>query len=462
MSRLIVFSNRIPLGPNPSGGLVVAVGGAMKQRGGLWIGTRRAPDEPQRDQMQRHPDGPFERLSMALDDAEQDGYYAGYSNSVLWPLCHGRVDLLDMRPEFFNSYISVNQRLARLSAPHIQPEDIIWIHDYHLIPLAQELRQLGVSNPIGYFHHIPFPSAPNIAALSEPDLLAQWFAAYDLVGLQTARDVASCIEAFRSLGQCEMMSDGTLMHKGRRIRVEGFPVGIHAQSFRTLAENNPAPRVLTASDQVLAIGVDRLDYSKGLPHKLRGLREYFRRNPESSTRLSLLQIASPTRESVSAYQDIRDELEGLSGEVNGDYGDIGYTPIQYIHRAVAREKVAGLFRASRIGLVTPLADGMNLVAKEYVAAQDPADPGVLVLSRFAGAAEQLECGAIMVNPHDPANVASGMEQALQMPLEERKARHARMWAVLDANGVDWWSDMFLQRLQTDRPSRWMLDNQIVA
>lgn len=455
MTRLVVFSNRVPLGDKPSGGLVVALNDTMASRGGLWIGTETVREGSGNgpDALIDHPGASFERLAMALSPQEHASYYLGYSNSVLWPLFHGRADLLSVSVGQFTTYKFVNRRLAELSAPHLRPDDTIWIHDYHLIPLAHELRQLGVRNPIGFFLHIPFPAANGIRALSDNAEFLDWFSAYDLVGLQTQRDVANFIGAFRTLGRAELLSDGRLRFKNDFIQVASFPIGIDATGFRTAAEEAPELPEITTSAQKVMIGVDRLDYSKGLPHRLRGFQAFLRDRHVEADRIAFLQIAPPTREDVQAYKDIRRDLEQLSGEVNGEFGDIGYMPVQYIHRSIPRERLAGLFRRADIALVTPLNDGMNLVAKEYVAAQDEADPGVLILSRFAGAAEQLAEGALLINPYDAASIADGITRAVTMPLEERRTRHDAMWREIARHDNDWWTATFLQSLARAARSR---------
>jgi len=458
MPRLVVISNRIPLGSNPSGGLVVGLRATMEEKGGLWVGISRAeeaggPDGasdrlsgPDRG-FQDHPGLRFARKSLEIPGQLYDDYYLGYANSVLWPLCHGRPDLLDLRPSYRNAYIDVNRRLAAALAPLLRPDDVIWVHDYHLFPLADALRREGIYNPVGFFLHIPFPSAANINALTHVVSLANWLAAYDLVGVQTRRDVASCLEVFRTLPGSELLSDGSIRFGARSVEVKSFPIGIDASSFVAAASGSKPARISPRPDAKVIIGADRLDYSKGLPHRFRAVGHLLEKQADLRRTVNYLQIASPTREDVQAYRDIREELEQLAGAINGKFADIGHTPIQYINRAVDRDRLAGLFRAARVGLVTPLADGMNLVAKEFVAAQDPGDPGVLVLSGFAGAAEQLGRHALIANPYDTQQMADCIAQALAMPLEERRQRHAAMLENVMTEDVNWWADCFVTALE---------------
>lgn len=445
MSRLIVFSNRVPSPGPPSGGLVVALEGVVRASGGVWIGTSQDESAGADELTEREGPG-FRCLTMPLSEAENDGYYLGHANSVLWPLLHGRADLADLRAGDCEVYIETNARLARLAAPHLRPDDILWIHDYHLIPLAGELRRLGVRNPIGFFLHTPFPDFSSLGVLADIEQFLSWFADYDLVGLQTKRDVTNFLSVFRTMGAAELITNSRVLWKGRSIAVGSFPIGIDPVAQRKAAEAECVRYAPLMPPHRLMLGVDRLDYTKGIPQRLRGLQIYLRENQEKSERISFIQIAPPTREDLHAYRDIRQELEQLSGELNGEFSDIGYVPVQYIHRAIPRHVVAGLLRRADIALVTSLNDGMNLVAKEFVAAQDPEAPGVLILSRFAGAVEQLEAGALVVNPYDPADIAQAIQQAVAMPGEERRQRHAAMWDVLKEQDDRWWASSFLEIL----------------
>ncbi len=451
-SRLVVFSNRLPTGDTPSGGLVVAlekavgVGDRDRPRS-LWIGTAGDPALPAQSELRPLPGASFDRLALRLTPDEHRDYYLGYANSVLWPLCHGRPDLLDIRPEFRAAYSALNARLAEQSIPHLQPDDCVWVHDYHLIPLASELRKRGFKGPIGYFHHIPFPSAQNIRGISHAEQVSDWFVQYDLIGLQTQRDVSEALAVFRSIPGTELLLNGRIKRGRHTARIHSFPISIDVESFADLADKATSAKTrILPSDHKLIIGVDRLDYSKGLPQRLSGFRQFLRDRGAGENKVSLLQIAPPTREAVKAYSDIRTELERLSGEVNGEFAEIGYTPVQYLHRSVPRAEIAGYYRRANVGLVTSLADGMNLVAKEYVAGEDTQDPGVLVLSRFAGVHEQLGDFAVSVNPYDAVDVARGLSKAVAMPLPERRQRHSDAMRALRRQDVGWWSRTYLSAL----------------
>lgn len=447
MGRLICLSNRIPTGANPSGGLVVALGDVLSETGGIWIGTSGEISETRATELREIEGGPFRRLCFDLTAEEQENYYAGYSNSVLWPLFHGRTDLMEIHQHYLSSYKQVNRRLAKLVAPMIAPEDKIWVQDYHLLPLACELRLLGVTNPIGFFLHTPFPGPTAMQALPNGREVCQWISNYDLVGLQAERDVRACLASMIEIAEASDLGNGYVHLAPRQCRIAAFPISIDAQEFMELAEAqfDLLPAGIVKEDRRLMIGVDRLDYSKGVPHRFRAFGEFLNRHEEWHRHVSLLQISPPTREGVQAYDDIREETEHLSGRINGQYADIQWVPVRFINRAVPREVLAGLYRASHVALVTPLMDGMNLVAKEFVAAQSPKDPGVLVLSQFAGAAEQMDA-ALMVNPHDPEQVATSMLTALMMSRGERRERYNALMDGLTRHDVHWWSKTFLDAL----------------
>ena len=450
MSRLVAVSNRIPLGDNPSGGLVVALEDALRTSGGLWVGFSGETVEEPADELAFHEGAAFGRASFDLTPQDHDEYYGGFSNSVLWPVCHGRADLMRILPEYLEGYCRVNERIARLLVPHLRPDDRIWVQDYQLFPLAQELRKLGVQSPIGHFLHIPFPGPTDCATLPNPDQLFEWLSHYDLAGFQAQRDLDNFTASARSLADFEQLSDQDFRIAGRALRAGVFPIGIDAQAF--VAEAHAAreeDRMRSLTGALSMIGVDRLDYSKGIPQRFRAFQYLLENDPSLIEQVMLLQIAPPTRESVDAYQQIREETEHLAGRINGQFATVNWTPIRFIHRPIPRNELAGLYRQARVGLVTPLADGMNLVAKEYVAAQDPADPGVLILSRFAGAAEQM-AEALVINPHDPGDLAQAMQQAIAMPLDERRDRHAALRRGVIDHDVGWWSATYLEALAQPR------------
>ncbi|MGR3466704.1 MAG: alpha,alpha-trehalose-phosphate synthase (UDP-forming) [Shimia sp.] len=446
--RLIVVSNRLHLGDAPpQGGLVVALHEALQARGGHWVGADPELTHDTAPEGLRSFDGDgYRRHTFQLSEQEHSDFYLGFANSVLWPLCHRRVDLVDIQPGHVEGYVAVNAKVAKAVASIAKPSDTIWVQDYHFLPLAQALRDEGVTARIGFFLHIPFPVATDLQVLPEGQALPGWLAAYDLVGLQTQADVARCLEVMRQSNKAELMPKGRVHVRGRSVAIRSFPIGIDAQGFAEAAvagDGRQLFRTLT-DDRDYVIGVDRLDYSKGLPQRFLGFEAYLRRT-SSENPATLLQIAPPSRQDVAAYQEIREELEGIAGRVNGAWSELNWTPIRYIHRAYPRETLAPLYRAARAGLVTSLADGMNLVAKEYVAAQDPEDPGVLVLSSLAGAAEQLTT-ALLVNPYDAEDIGAALDTALAMPRAERLERFATLRESVFTETVTHWAEAYLRVL----------------
>ncbi len=451
MSRLVVVSNRVGDPRRPAaGGLAVALGDALSSSGGLWFGWSGRIKEggtPGDGELHEQRAGAVRLVTIDLAREDHDSYYAGYSNQALWPAFHYRLDLADFGAGFFAGYQRVNRMFARKLASLLRDDDVIWVHDYHLIPLAAELRALGCHQRIGFFLHIPLPPPPILAAIPGHEWLMRSLFAYDLVGLQAQIDADHFARFVREEAHAQDLGEGRFAAFGRTVVARAFPIGIDVGEFQRLAgsvESRETEATLKEqyANRRLLVGIDRLDYSKGLPLRLRAVRELLDKHPETRRSATLIQIASPTRESVNAYDDIRRELEGLAGEINGTFGDLSWIPIRYLHRTWARKRLPGLYRAARVALVTPLRDGMNLVAKEFVAMQDEADPGVLVLSRFAGAAEQMR-EALLVNPYDVPATAQAILRALQMPLEERRERHAALLAGIRRDDVHAWRRSYL-------------------
>jgi trehalose 6-phosphate synthase len=452
MSRLVVVSNRIAdPRKTAAGGLAIALAGVLNNTGGMWFGwSGKIVDAAEDDDVHFEQAGPVKLATVHLSQADHDAFYLGYSNGVLWPVFHYRLDLADFDAGYINGYRRVNQLFARKLLPLLKPDDIIWVHDYHLIPLAAELRALGCTQRIGFFLHIPLPPPLMLAAIPGHDWLIRALFAYDLVGFQSKADLSHFAGYVETEAHAQRLEDNRWRAFGRTVHAGAFPIGIDVGEFTQLANGTAAVEMYERmkreySRRKLLVGVDRLDYSKGLPQRIRAFREFLTKNPDLRGSATLIQIASPSREDVSAYTDILRELETLCGSINGNFGDLDWMPVRYIHRTVARARLPGLYRASRVALVTPLRDGMNLVAKEFLAAQDEADPGVLVLSRFAGAAEQLK-EALLVNPYDTEGTAAAILLALQMPLEERRMRHQALMRTVRQYDVHWWCDTFLAAL----------------
>ena len=455
MQRLIAVSNRVPKPGDryTSGGLSVALRNALERAGGIWLGwsgeVQDAADTEPKAQTTRFNNMDYVTVDLTRRDEEE--YYNGFANRALWPLFHHRPGLTEFARRDMAGYYRVNQIFARILAPMVRPDDIIWVHDYHLIPLASELRALGVRNRIGFFLHIPWPAPELFTILPNHARLAVNLVNYDLVGFQTKPFMDNFIGYLKD--EMNINAQGCMVEAfGRICQLGVYPISIDTQEFIHFAEApaSSIARRLEASLQgrTLALSVDRLDYSKGIPQRIDAIGRFLELYPEYHNRFTALQIAPTTREAVPEYAEINREVAEAAGRINGRFGDIDWAPIRYINKSVGRATLAHLYRAARIGVVTPLRDGMNLVSKEYVAAQDPQDPGVLILSRFAGAARELR-GALQVNPYDTDGVAHALRAACEMSLEERIARFEPMLQHLKVYDVHRWRDDFIHALTPD-------------
>ncbi|MGE0630501.1 MAG: trehalose-6-phosphate synthase, partial [Hyphomicrobiaceae bacterium] len=374
----------------------------------------------------------------------------GYANRTLWPLFHYRIDLAEYERDFAGGYQRANERFADTVLPLIEQDDIIWVQDYHMFPLGAELRKRGIRNRIGFFLHIPWPPRRLLTTLPEARKLVESLLAYDVIGFHTDEWLQSFNDYARDDLGGRLDKTGLLTIGERQVRLMACPVGIDAKEFAELAESDTARETyerVRASlvGRALIVGVDRLDYSKGLEERFLGYERFLDEHPTERKEVVLLQIAPPSRGSVESYQRIRNSLEGLAGRINGAHAGLDWVPIRYDNQGYSRDVLAGVYRASRIGLVTPLRDGMNLVAKEYVAAQNPERPGVLILSRFAGAAEQMD-EALIVNPHSAEEISDAISKALAMPLDERKARWQALAEGVRREDVMWWLRRFTDAL----------------
>ncbi len=455
MSRLVVVSNRVGdmTASTQSGGLVTALGDALRDGNGIWFGwSGEVVEEGTPAGLNLERQGNVTIATQPLTGEEYDHYYLGFSNRALWPVFHYRLDLADFDAEAANTYHNVNTRMAKSLAGLLAEDDVVWIHDYHLIPMAAELRKLGVENRIGFFLHIPFPAPEIITAVPHHEWLIDTMFAYDVVGFQTEQDVQNFGRYAEQTAAVMTPETHPFRTAQRKLKVKCYPIGIDVDAFASMATTPEAAERIrhlrrgTISHHV--IGVDRLDYSKGLPDRFRSFRRFLEMFPDHRKTTVMMQIAPPTREELTAYSEIRTELEQLSGAINGAFGDFDWTPVRYIHRSVPRDVLAALFRGSNVGLVTPLRDGMNLVAKEYIAAQSRQDPGVLVLSQFAGAAADLT-EAIIVNPYDADEVAAAIHAAITMSLEERRERHDALLQRIRQRDVARWRTSFLEDLRAE-------------
>ncbi|OQW48382.1 MAG: trehalose-6-phosphate synthase [Proteobacteria bacterium SG_bin6] len=454
MSRLIVISNRVSVPRDgqsgAQGGLAVAVGAALSEVGGIWFGWSGEVTDNFTGQVTLTRGQGYTTATVDLEEQDVDEYYNGYANRTLWPLFHYRIDLAEYERDFAGGYQRVNERFANTVRPLIEPGDAVWVQDYHLIPLAQELRALGCENRMGFFLHIPWPPRRLLMTLPEAEQLVETLFAYDVIGFHTDDwRSAFCDFVCHEMG-AEVGADGVMACRGRQVRLITCPIGIDAAEFERVA-GSPRARLAyrqmrdSAVGRDMIVGVDRLDYSKGLEERFLGYERFLKEHPEERKEVFLLQIAPPSRGAVGSYQRIRESLETLAGRINGAYADLDWVPIRYVNQGYPRDVLAGVYRAAKIALITPLRDGMNLVAKEYVAAQDPADPGVLILSRFAGAAAQMP-EAVLINPYSAEDVADAIFLALKMPREERQRRWQALIEGVKNEDVFWWRRRFTEAL----------------
>jgi trehalose 6-phosphate synthase len=460
VARLVIVSNRVALpGSRQAGGLTVAVKAALRRRPGLWCGwsgrvTEGPPGAPELIEGKS-----VGYVAMDLSAADYEEYYSGFANSVLWPILHYRTDLAEYRQTDLTGYMRVNSYFADQVSRYLRPDDIVWVHDYHLMRLAQELRARGHENPIGFFLHIPCPPPDILMALPQHAETIGALASFDLVGFQTENDTENFGKYLEMRGAMRQRGLRAYDIDGRRVQIDTFAVGIAASIYARAARSashSPFIREIVESlgGRKLLLGVDRLDYSKGIVQRMQGFEQFLQEAPEWRGKVTFLQITPKSREQARGYKEMEAAVTGLVGQINGHYGEASWTPIRYINRSHSRATLAGVYRCASVALVTPLRDGMNLVAKEFVAAQDEGDPGVLILSQFAGAAAQLE-GALIVNPHEKEAIAQAIRDALKMPLEERIARHAQMLKTVKEQNVDRWASAFLDRLAEAR-QRWSL------
>ena len=398
MSRLVNVSNRVALpGSRSDGGLAVGLLGAMQKSGGLWFGWSgrthpAAGPQPPPERLERHD---VSYATVSLPDALFDRYYNGFANGTLWPLLHYFLDRFQYSDEQYQAYLAVNELFARLLSPLLGADDLVWVHDYHLIPLGAQLRQHGVRAPIGFFLHVPFPSFEVLRALPVYRPLLRAMLSYDVLGFQTEVDRQAFLSAARALWGEGCVSDtAAAAEPGQRVYTGVFPIGVDVEGIARTARKSATSRPIREMTQdfqrrKLVIGVDRLDYSKGLLERFEAYQRFLEQFPQYQGAVSYLQIAPLGRQTVEAYTRIRAALEQGAGRTNGRFASVDWTPIRYLNRNFPHATLLGLLRLARVCLATPLRDGMNLVAKEYVAAQDPADPGVLVLSDRAGAAYEM-------------------------------------------------------------------------
>ncbi len=454
MAKLIVVSNRVSLptrSGSRAGGLEVALRAVFNEFPGVWFGWsgRVVPREEIETRTISGQNPTFVVTDLTAED--HDEYYNGFANRVLWPILHYRLDLADYRLRELTGYLRVNEHFADELHKIIESDDVIWVHDYHLMPLAKALRARGHQNRIGFFLHTPMPPVEILTALPSNERLFPSLCHYDLIGFQTETDSTNFARYL--ISECKFASRDlrTFLANGRSVTLGHFPVGVDLDEIRGWAErareSSLVQRIIQSlGDRAMLIGVDRLDYSKGILPRMEAFEQFLIAHADWRGRSTFLQITPRSRSKIREYLDVEGEVNTTVGRINGGLGQADWTPIRYINQSYSRSALAGMYRHARAGLVTPFRDGMNLVAKEYIAAQKPDDPGVLILSRFAGAAK--ECvGALLVNPYDKETTAQAIYRALTMPLEERKERHQVNMENLRNNDIADWGIKFLSQLK---------------
>jgi trehalose 6-phosphate synthase len=466
-NRLVIVSNRLPIvltraadgrwqiEPG-SGGLINALAPVLRDRGGVWIGWpgvvegEAGPDLEPLLAAAMHGAG-YSLEPVILSAAERDKFYLGFANEVIWPLFHDLQSRCNFDPSYWAAYQAVNHKFAQAIARIRRASDYIWVHDYHLMTLARDLRALGVEAPIGFFLHIPFPPLDIFLKLPWRAQILHALLDYDLIGFQTIRDRHNFVQCVRTLRK-----DVAIRGKGqviearigdRTVRLGSFPIGIDFQEFARQAASKGVADMAwyiheALPDRQLILGVDRLDYTKGIPERLNAFKAALQRFPDLRQRVTLIQVVVPSRTDIREYTDLKEEVERLVGEINGQFTQTGWVPIHYIYRHLDRTELLAYYRTCEIALITPLKDGMNLVAKEYCACS--LEQGVLILSEFAGAAAQLQRGALMVNPYDVEGVADAIYRAWSMDWDERRARMRSLRRSVREHDIFWWVDSFLR------------------
>jgi trehalose 6-phosphate synthase/phosphatase len=466
-NRLIVVSNRLPIVLSRSkknewqlqygsGGLVTALAPVLKNRGGMWIGWagnfEDAGEHIKKLLEKEEKNIGYKLKAVALTTGEIEDYYKGFANEIIWPLFHDFLSHCNFDPKYWDSYLMVNEKFAEIVLGNISEKDFIWVHDYHLFGLASKLREKGVNNKIGFFLHIPFPAADIFIRLPWRFQILNFLLKYDIVGFQTLRDRTNFLQCVRYLiGDVHPEGKGRVLSiniAGQEVRVGVFPIGIDYNEFSNLAKSEEVSDAAwhlheNLPDRKIVFGIDRLDYSKGIPERLNAFRNALRRYPELRGKITLVQIVIPSRRGIKKYETLKLDIERLIGQINGEFTLSGWIPIHYMFRSITRRDLLAYYRCAEIALITPLKDGMNLIAKEYCASNIEND-GVLILSEFAGAATQFQKNVMLVNPHDIEGMADALYKAFVMDEHTRKGKMKKLREKVRKYDIFWWVNSFLQ------------------
>ncbi len=473
-SRLVVVSNRLPLILKPeargfkkthpgAGGLVTALNPIMKQNGGAWIGWPGLADGhgTARNLEPIGKDAGYTLHPVALTEEEKKGYYDGFANAIIWPLFHSFETRCNFKSEYWDIYKRVNLKFAEEVAAVTTEDDYVWVQDYHLMGVGHYLkRQLHEKRKLGFFLHIPFPPADVFCKLPWRAEVLQGLLEYDLLGVQTMNDFRNLLEAFRRVQNKGVKITGKgalrdLVFDDRTVRVGVFPISIDYKHFVSLS-SSPEMSLRSESFQAefpgqkILLGVDRLDYTKGIPERIEAYWAALKKHPEMRGKICFVQVVVPSRSGVEEYEKIKQHVEQLVSQVNGELGVPGWTPIHYFYRALPRSQLVAYLRAADIAIVTPLRDGMNLISKEYCACNLKKN-GVLILSEFAGSAAELKVGALLVNPYDLKAMSEAIYKAYRMPLHERQKRMEKLQAILSHNDIYHWLSSFMEGVYAEQP-----------
>ena len=477
--RLINVSNRLPVEikhrsghprlSRSSGGLATALDSVWRGQHGVWIGWAGAGGNSADAEMllQKAAHGrsyTFKPVAISRDEVSR--YYSGFANQIIWPLFHDMPSRCDFDPECWEVYQRINRRFAQATAEIATAKDVIWAHDYHLMLMGRYLREAGCQAHTGFFLHIPFPSPDMFEKLPWRKSVLRSLLQYHLLGFQADRDrynFLGCVERIvpeATVSRSDLDDLGntvvSVVLDGHRTTIGTFPISIAFEEFASHAASRQVEAAVIQlrhelAHKCLVLGIDRMDYTKGIPERLKAFRILLRRFPELRQRVTLMQVVVPSREEIFNYKELRREVELLVSQINGEFTESGWVPIHYMHRSLTRRQLLTYYRAADVLLVTSLKDGMNLVAKEFCAAQVD-ECGVVILSEFTGAAAELQQGALVVNPYDLTAMAEAIHRACVMPVEEKRSRMRLLRDVVRTHNVQTWADSFLTAVITADPT----------
>jgi len=457
-AEFVVVANRLPVDRivtadgeeiwrTSPGGLVAALEPMMRSVDGAWVGWAGMPDV---ELAPFDADG-IRLIPVPLSEEDIEEYYEGFSNDTIWPLYHDVIAPPQYHREWWEAYVSVNLRFAEAAAAAVAKNGTVWVHDYQLQLVPEMVRSLRPDITIGYFHHIPFPSHGLYAQLPWRDQVLRGLLGADVIGFQRSQDAASFLAATKRRLGYETKATTVAMPDGRVSQVRAFPISIDTTPYRELAQRADIRaraveiREGLGNPKHILLGVDRLDYTKGIGHRIKAYGELLDQGRISVEDVAFIQVASPSRERVNAYMLLRDEVELAIGRINGNHDTLGHTAIRYLHQGFPREEMVAMYLAADVMLVTALRDGMNLVAKEYVATRAD-NRGVLVLSEFTGAADELR-QAVRINPHDIEGMKDAIVTAIEMPRHEQSRRMRSLRKRVLEHDVNDWSQSFLRALE---------------